>query len=181
MDAHRLVLTVFVFGIIIITLFFGKPSITGFVPTETYVQELNIDVYESQRFVLSYSNGEPLKLSSLMLSGNVYGNGLVNAYLSNGVDRLLAFSNKRKKGSSMEQITGLAVSELNIAPGEKLNQIEALPDGYLTKSGLFQNECLETCILNEDMMNRQVLYLDVIIEPGTSVHISEVKFSTMSE
>src|SRR3972149_5850947 len=105
MESHRLVLSVVVFTIIVVTLFLGKPSITGFVPTETYTQSLDIDVFESQRFILSSESGELLKLSSFSMAGSVDGGGLVNVYLTDGVKKWLVYSNKRKKGSSMEQIT----------------------------------------------------------------------------
>lgn len=178
MESHRLILGVVVVGVIFAALVIGKPSITGFVPTETYSQELSIDVLESQRFTLTSPN---LKISSLALSGSIQGSGLVNVYLSGGAHKWLVYSNKKKESSSMEQITGMAVQELDIAPGEKLNIIETLPAGYKTDSGAFQNECVETCLLSEDLMNRDSLYLDVIIEPGTNLHISGIRFSTGSE
>jgi hypothetical protein len=181
MESHRLVLSVVVLTVIIAALFLGKPSITGFVSTETYTQPLDIDVFESQRFVLSSQSGDLLKLSSFSIAGTVTGNGVVNVYLTDGVRKWLVFANRRKAGSSMEQITGMAVSELNIEPSEKLNRIETLPEGYEARSGAFQNECLETCVLDEEMFNKPELYLDVIIEPGTSLYISEIRYSAMSE
>lgn len=181
MESHRLVLSVVVFTIIVVTLFLGKPSITGFVSTETYTQSLDIDVSESQRFVISAESGELLKLSSFSIAGSVDGGGLVNVYLTDGSKKWLVYSNKRKPGSSMEQITGLAVSELNIEPGEKLNKIETLPSGYQTQSGAFQYECIETCVLDEEMFNKASLYLDVVVEPGTSLHVSEIRYSAMGE
>ncbi len=180
MESHRLLLGVMVVGAIIVTLFFSKPSITGFVPTETHIQQLSIDASESQQFILRPVSGA-LKLSSLALSGIVSGTGLVNVYLSDGTARFLVFSNKKKQGSSMEQITGLAVRELEIEPGEKIDRIESVPDGYETEAGVFNNQCVETCILDENMFNKQQLYLDVIIEPGTHLHISGIRFSTTGE
>ncbi len=180
MESHRLVLSVIVLTVIVVTLFLGKPSVTGFVSTETYTQSIDIDVFESQRFVLS-SDGQLLRLSSFSMAGSVNGNGLINVYLTDGAKKWLVFSNKKKPGSSMEQITGMAVSDLDIEPGEKLNRIETLPSGYQTASGAFQNECIETCVLDEEMLNKPELYLDVVVEPGTSLHISEIRYSAMSE
>src|SRR3990172_6199541 len=114
MESHRLVLSVVVFTIIIVTLFVGRPSITGFVSTETFTQPIDIDVSESQRFVLSSESGMLLKLSSFSMASTVVGNGLVNVYLTDGVKNWLVFSNKWKEGSSMEEITGMAVADLNI-------------------------------------------------------------------
>ena len=177
MESHRLLLVVMVVGAIVAALFFSKASITGFVPTETHTQQLNIDVSESQRFILKSVSDSALKLSSVSLSGAVSGSGLVNVYLSDGTKRWVVFSNKKKQGSAMQQITGLAVKELEIEPGEKLNTIESLPDGYRTETGVFNSQCVETCIIDENIMNAQQLYLDVIIEPGTALRISEITFS----
>src|SRR3990172_984096 len=109
MESHRLVLSVIVLTVIVVTLFLGKPSVTGFVSTETYTQSIDIDVFESQRFVLS-SDGQLLRLSSFSMAGSVNGNGLINVYLTDGAKKWLVFSNKKKPGSSMEDITGMAVS-----------------------------------------------------------------------
>lgn len=179
MESHRLVLGVIVAGIILGALLLGKPSITGFVPTETYSQQLDIDVFESQRFVLSSVDNSVLHLSALGVSGRVDGNGLVNVYLSDGSAKWLVFSNRKREGSSMSQITGLAV--LKIESGQKLDRIESLPAGYSVVSGPFQNTCLETCVLPDDLLQKSMLYLDVIVEPGTSVHISELYFSVPGE
>lgn len=175
MESQRLLLGVIVFGIIFFTLLFSKPNITGFVPAETFSQKLNIDVLSSQRFVLS--SEDVLSLSSLSMSGAVSGSGLVNVYLADGSAKWLVFSNKKKKSSSLEHITGLAVGDLNIAPGEKLNRIESLPDGYITRDGSFSNECVETCVLDPGLFSTSSLFLDVIVEPGTSFHVSEIRFS----
>ena len=179
METHRLTLSFIVFGAIIIALFFSNPSITGFVPTEIYSQKLDIDVFESQRFVLTSSFGGPVKIGTLALSGSILGPGLMNAYLSDGTSQWLIYSNKKRPGSSMASITGLAVSSLDIEPGKMLNKIESLPAGYTTKVGAFKNECMETCIMDENLFNKDELYIDIIISPDTILHISEIAFSAM--
>jgi len=181
MEFHRAVLGLIVLGLVCAALLLGKPSITGFVPTETYSQELNIDVSESQRFILTASSGELMKISSLALTGTVKGAGLVNVYLSDGNLRWLVFSNKKKPGSAMEVITGMTVSELNIEPGNKIDKIESLPTGYKTIEGAFRNECAETCLLDDSLLSSLTLYLDVILEPGTALHISSIRFSAPGE
>lgn len=181
MESHRVVLGLIVVGIVFAALLLGKPSITGFVPTETYSQELNIEVSDSQRFILTASSHDVLKLSSLGISGNVQGPGLVNVYLSDGSRRWLLFSNKKKPGSDMEVITGLAVRELEIEPGSKIDKIETLPAGYKAAPGAFKDQCAETCVLDESAFTSEQLYLDVVIEPGTTVHISSLRFSTPGE
>jgi len=180
MEAHRIILSIAVLTVIIGVLSLSKPTITGFVPTATYSQGLDIDIQESQRFILSASEGT-LKLSSLWLSGDVGGQGLVDIYLTDVTKKSLVYSNKRKKQTAFEQITGLATSELIIEPGQKLTTIDTLSDSYKTQSGTFTNVCIETCVIDETLYNKKNLYLDVIVEPGTSVHISELTFATMKE
>jgi hypothetical protein len=179
MEKHRMVLATIVLGAVVVALFVGKPSITGFVPTETYSQELDIDIFESQRFTLSA--GEMLRFSSLGVSGEVNGQGLVNIYLSDGTHHWLVYSNKKKPGSDMEIITGMAVRELNIAPGPKIDRIESLPAGYKTLPGAFKDECVETCVLDDSLFSTSSAYLDIVLEPGTTLHISNIKFSTPGE
>ncbi len=179
MEKHRVVLGLIVLVLVFAALLIGKPSITGFVPTETYSQELNIAVSESQRFTLSA--GEALKLSSLSLSGTVTGPGLVNVYLSDGSRHWLVYSNKKKPGSDMEIITGMAVRELNIEPSGSIDRIESLPAGYKAVPGAFKDECIETCLLDDSLFSSSSLYLDVILEPGATLHISSIRFSTPGE
>jgi len=171
----RVILAVTVFSILAATLFFGDSTITGYVPSETYQQELDIEVYESQRFRLS--SDEALRLSSFSISGEVFGVGLVNIYLSDGNTIWLVFSNKKKTGSAMEHITGFAIGGLNIKSMGKINKIETLPEGFSTLSGKFYNECSETCVLDEAFFNKKELYLDIIIEPGAIVSIDKIKFT----
>lgn len=176
MENHRLLLAAIVFVSIIAVLLFSKPSITGFVPTATYSQGIDLKVDTSQRFVLKSPTGQPLGIASLALSGVVKGNGLVNIYLSDGKTKLLAYSNRQKTQSAMQHITGLAVANVLVVPGEKLDLIETVPDGYKTASGGFQNECIETCLLDINLGAQA--YLDVIVEPGTSVDLTELRFTT---
>ncbi len=175
MESQRLLLGVLVFGIMIAVLALGRPTITGFVPTAAYAQSLDISVSESQRFILKSSDGGSLGLNSLSLSGFVSGNGLVNVYLSDGSARFLIYSNREKKRSAMEHITGLAVQEVLVVPGEKLDSIETVPDGYRTVDGGFQNECIETCLVSVDFGSQA--FLDVIIEPGVSLTLTELRFT----
>ncbi|HLF54615.1 MAG TPA: hypothetical protein VI612_02760 [Candidatus Nanoarchaeia archaeon] len=175
MESQRLLLGVLVFGVMIAVLALGKPTITGFVPTAAYSQGLDIEVSESQRYILKSSTGQSLGLNSLSLSGFVSGSGLVNVYLSDGSARLLVYSNKEKKRSAMEHITGLAVQNVLVLPGEKLETIETISDDYRTTTGGFQNECVNTCLLSVDFGSQA--FLDIIVEPGASLALTELRFT----
>lgn len=163
------------FGVMVAVLALGKPTITGFVPTAAYSQGLDIEVSESQRYILKSSNGGPLNFDSLSLSGFVSGSGLVNVYLSDGTTRLLVYSNKEKKRSAMEHITGLAVQNVLVLPGDKLDAIETISDDYRTTTGGFQNECVDTCLLSVDFGSQA--FLDIIVEPGVSLTLTELRFT----
>jgi len=178
MEYHRFLLAAIVFGSIIAVLIFSKPSITGFVPTSTYSQGLDIMADSSQRFILKSPTGQPLGINSLSLSGVVSGSGLVNIYLSDGQTKLLAFSNKEKIESAMQHITGLAVANIIVEPGQRIDLIESVPDGYKTTSGGFQNECMETCLIDINLGSQA--FLDIIVEPGTSVKLTELRFTSRS-
>ncbi len=171
---NRFILAGLVFAAIVAVLLLSKPSITGFVPAEVFSQDLNVEVKESQRVVLK--SAEPLSLSALSISGQVTGFGLVNVYLTDGYKRLLVYTNRHKTGSSMEQITGMAGLQLEAA--EALYEVESLPDGYVTRTGVFRTECVETCVLDKELFAGRDVFLDVVLEPGTVLKISRVQFST---
>lgn len=173
METDRYILALVVTGVLVGALFFTDAGITGYVPTAIQSQSLDITVSESQRFALK--SLDEVKFSSLAVSGSIEGSGLVNIYLTDDKHRLLVHSNKRKRGSSMEQITGLMT--LDIEPGPRLNTIESLPEGYETESGPFVSMCRETCVLDEGMFEGPV-FLDVVVEPGTVVSISEIHFAS---
>jgi hypothetical protein len=178
MQKERAILTVLVLLIFLVILL-KDPSTTGFVPSKSYTQGLNIDVTESQRFRLS--SGEPLRFTSLMVSGDVKGKGLANVYLVAGEKRWLIFSNKHKQGREGSKITGLATSELIIEPSEKISVKEELGPGYVTTTGKFSNECAETCILESHLLGGKEAWLEVIVADNTQVHISDIIFTVEPE
>lgn len=168
MDANRLFVTFLVCGVLLTTLLVSDSGITGFVPTETISQNVNLEISSSSRYELK-TNGT---LSSLSLSGEVVGNGLVNIYLSNGNQEFLVFSNKRKVSSAMQHITGLSVMELK--PKERLDRIDSLPEGFVTAQGAFESQCVQTCVLNGFSGSA---HLDVVVDPGTTIKINKIVFS----
>ncbi|OYT32887.1 hypothetical protein DRJ22_00500 [Candidatus Woesearchaeota archaeon] len=178
MENKRIFLASTVVLVLIIMLFFHQPSITGYVPTSTYSENINLKVDHSQEILIKSANQKDLPITSLLLSGEITGDGLVNVYLKDkNKHKLLVFTNKQKKGSSLEIITGLATKEINVMPGKPINKIETLPDGYEAVQGVFVNKCVETCSLNPKTFNANNLVLEVIIEPGTILHITGIKFS----
>lgn len=168
MDSNRLFVTFLVCGVLVTALLTTQSGITGFVSTDTVSQDVDLQIDSSQRYELK-SDGF---ISSLSLSGEVIGDGLVNVYLSDGVDELLVYSNKKKISSAMQHITGL--STIDIEPRGRIDRIESLPEDYVTVSGAFESQCAQTCVLEK---TQSPLYLDFVVDPGTSVKISKIIFS----
>ena len=172
MESHRVVLSLLIVIALVGTMFLSNPTITGYVPTEVESQQLALTVDESQRFLLRSNNS--IEFSAFSVSGEVKGSGYVAVSLVSNKNKRLVFSNKRKQGSSMEQITGL--SALEISEDGKLGRIETVPSGYETWSGAFQTQCVETCVLEPSEFDRKEAYLEISIEPGTVLTISELQF-----
>lgn len=181
MESHSLLLSIAVLFLMVTVLVTTQPNITGFVPTTTHSQTLDLVNSETKRYSLTPSFGE-LKLASFAVSGNVAGSGLVNIYLTDGEQqKLLVYTNKRKAKSNLAHITGYVPADLIISPGEPLNETETLPNGYTTQSGTFTSVCIETCVLGQRFIDKKELFLDVVIEQPATVHITEMVFSTLDE
>ncbi|MBI4146425.1 hypothetical protein HY489_03750 [Candidatus Woesearchaeota archaeon] len=178
MESDRLLLSVAVVVAIITVLLLGRPTITGYVPTQTRSQNLDIDITQSQRYTLSHpTNG--LKLGSLALSGTVKGEGVASITLTDGTDTWLVYTNTKKVASAMKHITGLATTEIILQPGETLPTTPNLPEGYLAEPGNFDKVCIETCTLDPTLFNKKSLYLDFSVQQGTTIHINEITFTTV--
>lgn len=165
------IVVIFLLGMLI----FGDASITGFVPSQSFVQKVDINVDESQRFTLKSPDGVPFGLTTLALSGHVTGSGLAKVYLVKGKERLLIYSNAEKKRTAMEEISGLVVQDIRIEPGDKLQKIESVEAGYHTVEGSFSQMCIDTCILEGS--RSPSFFMDVIVEPGTSLSLTEIQFT----
>lgn len=174
MQHHSILLSVILLVVFVLTLAMSQPSITGYVPTKILSQSLDLTVRESQRYWLTMA--KPMELTSIAISGKVKGNGLVNIYLNDGEKRKLIYTNIRRKGGSMESITGMTTSDLVLKPGERLHEKNELPKGFVTFEGSFANSCFETCVL--DLPTKERLSLDVIVDEDTEVKITELSFST---
>jgi len=161
--------TLLVCGVLVTSLLVTDSGITGFVPTDLISQNVNLTVSSSERYSLKSDSNI---LTSLSISGEVIGPGLVNVYLSNGNDERLVYSNKRKVSSAMQSITGLA--SLEIEPQGRIDRIDSLPDEYFAVSGAFETQCAQTCTISG---LSGPFYLDFVVEPGTTIKISKIVFS----
>jgi len=176
MHFNRTILGVIVVLALMATLMLTGPSITGYVATETFSKPLNIQITESQRYFVE--SDADIALSALALSGTVEGDGLVNVYLTDKEEnRLLVFSNKAKSATAMTHITGLAIVDVKLTAGKKLDIIESLDDAFVTTSGSFVNQCEQTCLLDPSKFNGNKFTLDFVVEPGTEFTITNVRYT----
>lgn len=175
MERHRLILAGVVVLFLVFAVAFSKPSVTGYVPTETVSQGIDVFADASQRFYVR--SDRPVALSGLSLSGVVEGDGLFNAYLVRGGERVLVASNERSRRSAMAEITGMM--SVSVQPGERLDVIESTD--YVVSDKSFVNECVDSCILDPKRWFGQEFVLDVVLEPGTAVRISRIRFSVAEE
>ena len=137
-----------------------NPSITGFVPTETSVQVLDLEISKTTDFEISTDDpGLLLNLKSFRVWGTVYGSGTVSVWLDNTRgSKLLVYSNKPKSG--FESITGMVIS--NDSPATQLRDTlniasaNPLESGNLgTATGLVEGVCTETCVLPEAFLSEK--------------------------
>ena len=178
--------------------FFPNSGITGFVSLETKTQEINLTIANSQSYILTTGRKEPFYMTSLKLSGEVIGEGIVKAYMDNGQgERILIYSNVVKKGKGAVAITGMhgisgnAVSVDSEIEGSETEEEDYLLIDYLenieeelgeiaedekTVSGKFKYQCIDSCfidmMLSEDLGYQLLFY----VEEGTILKINEIVY-----
>jgi hypothetical protein len=181
----------FIFIIILIVavpLLFFRPSITGFVASDTKAQILNMVFTESQALDLKSVAGEPVYISSFSISGEIKGDGDVAIYLANSNTRSLVYTNVgQKKMPSL--ITGVATGiaaahavevvqnneSLSIEEGKKLSWPGNL--GENSASGSFTAVCVDSCYLDAADFTANNFELQVFVEPGTTFKLQEVLYT----
>lgn len=155
----------------------NNPSITGHVTSEIHIQKLDFEVTESTLIGVESISNKPLKLTSLMVSGKVIGEGLAEIYLTSGKEKKLVYTNLQKKKKGLSAITGQAAGAVRVYEKAELRGNVVSPEGYQTIEETFGNACVETCFLEG---NKQTFYdLEVWVQPGTKMLISELKYSVI--
>jgi len=153
----------------------NQPSITGYMATETFTQKLNLGISESRLIGVESLSSEPIKLSSLKISGKVIGDGLAEVYMVDEYKRLLVYSNLQKKKINVPPITGMTTGAMKVYEKEKLNGQIVKPENYETIEGAFNQECVETCFIDEKKSSFHDL--EVWVQPGTEIIITELRYS----
>lgn len=170
--------------------FFPKAGITGFVSVETKKQRIDLTIANSQSYILTTNSEEPFYLTSLKVSGEVIGKGLVKAYITNQDQKILIYSNTVKKEQGLDTITGMNKITGNVVGTdseteeliiEHLENIEAelgeIAEDERLFTGGFENQCIDSCFI-EMLLNKDTAYqLLFHVEEGTILKINEVIYT----
>ena len=176
--------------ILVLALIFlpSQNPITGFVPTDMSLQNLNIILDKSTAYELTSLSEQPVYLQSFRLSGEVIGNGSVAIYLRpEGGKDYLVYTNighRETKDNLITGITGMAAAsaaeeeeQTGILIEEKRPLANLKPTTEPVKFGLFDNECKETCYLPMDEFNQTSFTMSVYLEPGVVVKLDELSYT----
>jgi hypothetical protein len=177
--------------------FMPGENITGHVSVEAGYQVLNLEIAESQAYTVTSDYENPIKLTSMRLSGEVIGDGRVEVILDTGLgQRLLVYTNAVEKVeenqiTGMGRVTGMAIKEaeeikekalLNLVFAGSLEAIEAEdPERGELKTGKFANECRETCLMEMEL-SRDINYkLEFKVSNGTQLRLDNMIYGILVE
>ena len=171
---------------------FPRPGITGYISYETKTHEINLTIANSQSYVLTTDSNEPFIVTSLRLSGEVIGDGIAKAYVSDKDQKILIYSNVIKKGSGlggitgMDKITGEATavdteteeSNLVIAHLENIEtKLEEISEDETLSSGNFDLICIDSCFIDM-LLNKDLAYTFMFyVEEGTILKINKIVYT----
>ncbi|RLE45016.1 hypothetical protein DRJ22_05145 [Candidatus Woesearchaeota archaeon] len=114
-------------------LFKGQFPMTGFVSANTFVQKIDTVIEPDTGYILEpvFKDDKYSRLSSLRVSGKIYGTGVVKIYVKDDLgDTYLVYSNQKVK--SFNRITGFmtgksATPQTTGSSESELNQSQELP------------------------------------------------------
>jgi len=175
-----------------VAMLFPRPGITGYISYEIKTHEINLTIANSQSYVLTTDSNEPFIVTSLRLSGEVIGDGIAKAYVSDKDQKILIYSNVIKKGSGlggitgMDKITGEATavdteteeSNLVIAHLENIEtKLEEISEDETLSSGNFDLICIDSCFIDM-LLNKDLAYTFMFyVEEGTILKINKIVYT----
>lgn len=180
--------------ILVLTAFLlGNPNITGFLSLDFVIQDINLTLSQSQNYIITSTNPEPFILTSFKISGEVIGDGRVEVYIDNGQgQQLLVYRNVKSKQRGMGLITGMFIagekqtekekakqgSYLVLNPGKTIQELEImeLSEKEETVSGIFSNECADSCFIKMELSDKIAYKLVFKIEPGTTLKLDNIVY-----
>ena len=126
-----------------------RPSINAFVPAELTTEIIDRTFNENASLTI-----EATLIKTLLIWGERQGDGFVTVWLVNDQDRLIAYTNRPRKG--LESITGMT--------------IEA-DDRFV------ESACVQTCLIPISA-SAGTHRLEIEIEPGTSFTLKKISYTT---
>ena len=180
---------------------FKNPGITGHVAADFRSQTFNLELDNSQSFLLKTNSQNPIYISSFRLSGNIIGEGSVEIFIENNGRQVLIYKNVVEKEQGMPAVTGMAVapgdmpevkntpsnkSEEGISiimePLEKLEWTEgfSLSDKQKFFTGAFNDKCVDTCFIEMPLSSEKTYRLIFMIQPGTKLEINKITYTLKS-
>ena len=145
------------------------------------------------------NSDDPIFISSFRFSGEVIGDGSVEIYIQDKMEKYLIYKNIRRKENGMASVTGMVVSGGDVyvpisgeETKEKLMILESLGeiewDGGISLSseqefvtGVFDNKCSDTCFVEMPLSAQRKYRLIFMIEPGTKVKINKIIYTLKSD
>lgn len=181
---------------VIISISFLNPNITGYVSANVFTQNLDININESQDFLLTSDSKNPFIVTSLRVSGNISGDGIVRIYLDTGKGQTaLIYENTeaKRENNGFVSITGRQIESYEqteageMEEGENISLLirplknplkkeEIGPNNATTVSGVFANKCIETCSMYMYLSKETTYRLVVLMEEGTKVRIENIVY-----
>lgn len=170
--------------VLLVLLIPGRPDIIGYSDVQVHRQNIALAVDSSRSFTIQPR--ESVALTSLSVSGEVLGPGAVSVYLVNQQgDKLRVFSNEKKGrnlitgffGEDSNTQNSIALSEpvLEIKESAVLEGFESAEDSF---PGRFSFACKDSCDLKNSDSGSEVYELVAYVEPGTTLIISELDYTT---
>lgn len=174
--------------------FYSKPGITGYVSVETKKQQIDLTIANSQSYVLTTNSLQPFYITNLKLSGEVIGEGIAKAYITDAQgQKILIYSNIVKKGKGLGDITGMDKITGNVVGAnsedkqeedlviEHLENIkgefEEITKDEILSAGNFENACIESCFI-EMLLKKDTAYqLLFYVEEGTILKVNEIAYT----
>jgi hypothetical protein len=142
-----------------------------------------VDITDSSEFTLRSADKSALPITGFTISGRASGG--VALFLANQRGELhLIYTNLKnasKRGSLITSITGAATAEtgpqaaLVFEPGGLLLPLP-VPSDFMVLDGPFQQECIETCILQEGFADSSYS-LRAFLAKGASLHLREITYT----
>ncbi len=175
-------------------LLFKNPGITGHFSADFQSQILDIDIEQSQSYLLATNTPEEIYISSFRISGEIQGEGSVEIFIEDQGQQFLIYKNVREKERGMSTITGMAVApptEEMQEPVESTGTLLILEklgainwDGGLSLSGKeefvtgsFNNKCKDTCFIEMSLSSEETYKLVFMVEPGTKVKLDKIIYT----